>query len=170
MDVSGKNVLLPSEGISAAANLFELIVESELKGNIMLFTIVFFTLCCILCWYINLLYPPWIAASASAFSDDDTNNYPQASIAGKLLTSWIMIKFVHIDIIVVATLVISGITVIAFLFCSHVFTLCSYGWEIELICSNCSSSSGGHDPSCHQTFLGAYYDASSGTLLTLPSC
>ncbi|XP_042013629.1 exportin-4-like [Salvia splendens] len=53
LEVSGQNNMLPSEGISAAANLFELIVESELKG-----------------------------ASASAFSDDDdAPNYAQASIA-----------------------------------------------------------------------------------------
>ncbi|XP_047982271.1 exportin-4 isoform X3 [Salvia hispanica] len=55
LEVSGQSNMLPSEGISAAANLFELIVESELKG-----------------------------ASASAFSDDDdAPNYAQASIAGK---------------------------------------------------------------------------------------
>ncbi|XP_047982245.1 exportin-4 isoform X1 [Salvia hispanica] len=53
LEVSGQSNMLPSEGISAAANLFELIVESELKG-----------------------------ASASAFSDDDdAPNYAQASIA-----------------------------------------------------------------------------------------
>lgn len=52
LDESGQNHLLPAEGINAAANLFELIVESELK-----------------------------AASASAFSDDDEPNYAQASIA-----------------------------------------------------------------------------------------
>lgn len=34
MDGSGHNHSLPAEGVSAAANLFALIVESELKGNI----------------------------------------------------------------------------------------------------------------------------------------
>ncbi|KAH6804809.1 exportin-4 protein [Perilla frutescens var. frutescens] len=52
LDGSGQNHLLPAEGISAAAYLFELIVECELK-----------------------------AASASAFCDDDEPNYAQASIA-----------------------------------------------------------------------------------------
>lgn len=33
MDGSGHNNSLPAEGVSAAANLFALIVESELKGN-----------------------------------------------------------------------------------------------------------------------------------------
>ncbi|KAL8533351.1 hypothetical protein ACS0TY_009659 [Phlomoides rotata] len=52
MDGSGRNHSLPAEGVSAAANLFALIVESELK-----------------------------AASASDFSDYDEHDYAQASIA-----------------------------------------------------------------------------------------
>ncbi|CAA3016496.1 exportin-4 isoform X2 [Olea europaea subsp. europaea] len=52
LDSSGHNDLLPPEGISAAANLFAIIVESELK-----------------------------AASASAFSDDNEYDYLHASIS-----------------------------------------------------------------------------------------
>jgi hypothetical protein len=33
LDSSGGNAMLPPEGISAAGNLFALIVESELKGD-----------------------------------------------------------------------------------------------------------------------------------------
>ncbi|KAL9225514.1 hypothetical protein vseg_001428 [Gypsophila vaccaria] len=53
IESSSRNPPLPTESISAAANLFALIVESELK-----------------------------AASASAFDDDDGNDYLQASIFG----------------------------------------------------------------------------------------
>ncbi|KAH9602259.1 hypothetical protein KSS87_015420 [Heliosperma pusillum] len=53
IDHSSRNPPLPLESLSAAANLFALIVESELK-----------------------------AASASAFDDDDGNDYLQASIFG----------------------------------------------------------------------------------------
>ncbi|XP_074292806.1 uncharacterized protein LOC141619685 isoform X2 [Silene latifolia] len=53
IDNSSGNPPLPSESLSAAANLFALIVESELK-----------------------------AASASAFDDDDGNDYLQASVFG----------------------------------------------------------------------------------------
>ncbi|KAL0376980.1 UNVERIFIED_CONTAM: Exportin-4, partial [Sesamum calycinum] len=52
LDASGHKHSLPPEGISAAANLFALIVESELR-----------------------------AASASAFNDEDEYDYLQASIA-----------------------------------------------------------------------------------------
>ncbi|CAI9759869.1 unnamed protein product [Fraxinus pennsylvanica] len=52
LDSSGHNDLLPPEGISAAANLFAIIVESELK-----------------------------AASASAFSDDNEYDYLHASVS-----------------------------------------------------------------------------------------
>ncbi|KAL9165123.1 hypothetical protein ABFS82_06G150000 [Erythranthe guttata] len=51
LDASGHNHSLPAEGISAAADLFAVIVESELK-----------------------------AASESAFNDDDEHDYLQASV------------------------------------------------------------------------------------------
>lgn len=70
LDSTTRDALLPSEGISAAANLFALIVESELK-----------------------------AASASAFSDDNDTDYLQASITAmdERLSSYALIARAALD-------------------------------------------------------------------------
>ncbi|XP_071934674.1 uncharacterized protein [Coffea arabica] len=70
LDSTSRDALLPSEGISAAANLFALIVESELK-----------------------------AASASAFSDDNDADYFQASITAmdERLSSYALVARAALD-------------------------------------------------------------------------
>ncbi|KAI5659953.1 hypothetical protein M9H77_28746 [Catharanthus roseus] len=73
LDSISCNLLLPPEGISAAANLFAMIVECELK-----------------------------AASASAYSDDNEYDYLQASITGmdERLSSYALIARAAIDVTV----------------------------------------------------------------------
>ncbi|KAL3520991.1 hypothetical protein ACH5RR_019140 [Cinchona calisaya] len=70
LDSTSRDALLPPEGISAAANLFTLIVESELK-----------------------------AASASAFSDDNDADYFQASVTtmDERLSSYALIARAALD-------------------------------------------------------------------------
>ncbi|PIN07964.1 hypothetical protein CDL12_19468 [Handroanthus impetiginosus] len=70
LDGNGHSHSLPPEGISAAANLFALIVESELK-----------------------------AASASAFGDEDENDYLQASVTAmdERLSSYALIARAAIE-------------------------------------------------------------------------
>lgn len=67
----GENARFPSEGINAAANLFALIVEAELR-----------------------------AASASAFNDDEDSQYLQASISAmdERLSSYALIARAAIDV------------------------------------------------------------------------
>lgn len=93
MDVGAYSHSLPPEGINAAANLFALIIESELKGNVILNPIqltYFLSFIYILCLNLNIVVS--IAASESAFSEDEYD-YLQASIYGKLLTEPIFSKF-----------------------------------------------------------------------------
>ncbi|KAF7142259.1 hypothetical protein RHSIM_Rhsim05G0128300 [Rhododendron simsii] len=74
---------LPPEGVNAAANLFALIVESELKGNSDIFTSYCFSIARLASFrLINQLVTrsDVIAASASAFIDKNESEYLQASI------------------------------------------------------------------------------------------
>ncbi|CAK9137241.1 unnamed protein product [Ilex paraguariensis] len=73
MDSAGNNILFPPEGVNAAANLFALIVESELK-----------------------------AASASASTDVNDYDYLQASIAAmdERLSSYALVARAAINITV----------------------------------------------------------------------
>lgn len=88
MDNTGQNSHLPPEGVNAAANLFALIVESELKGNSISSNYVAFSVACFASiQLINRLTTrsDVIVASASAFTDESESEYLQASITGMLL-------------------------------------------------------------------------------------
>lgn len=90
MDGTGGNSLLPPEGINAAANLFSLIAESELRGNNIALYISEFVAFIMLSFFCNT-FPNSLAcvlvASASAMDDNDEADYLQASISGTIKSS-----------------------------------------------------------------------------------
>lgn len=92
LDTVSCDLLLPPEGISAAANLFALIVEFELKGASYL---IHREICFVFLrtrYIIYIYHYLWLfisdvlfyglAASASAYGDEN-EYYLQASVAGK---------------------------------------------------------------------------------------
>ena len=79
--------MLPPEGINAAADLFALILESEIKGDSDIpYTIVLlslFGLRIILLFPLKIIFFYGAAASASAFSDEN-EAIIQASVVGTI--------------------------------------------------------------------------------------
>lgn len=86
MDGSGGNAWLPLEGMHAAASLFSLIVESELKGKgFQTFELCFTTSVGLELFSLSNLYSSWkfvsLVASASATTEDDADCL--ASVSGE---------------------------------------------------------------------------------------
>lgn len=94
MDGNGGDALLPPEGKHAAANLFAMIVESELKGNHRICWLYWFTTVLVMQLFVLLPVNVMIfclddiVASASVANDDCDCDNLQASISGKGHEFW----------------------------------------------------------------------------------